>query len=196
MTDQTTHINKRNVTLWVLAFFAAMGAAIWLSVAFDLGGLWSTVLMLLATLMLIPMVSAAQKAAKSGGTMTPATKRYNRRFIAMSLGYVGLLMMSVGLFNAYQIAGPALWMLALLPTLPVMGMVWAMARLVIEEDDEYQRQKTVNAALIATGITLVICTLWGFLETFGLVPHVWLWATFPIWAIGLGVGQMMVRDKV
>jgi len=39
----------------------------------------------------------------------------------------------------------------------------------------------------------VAATLWGFLEMFGLAPHLWLWAVFPAWALGLGVGQMANR---
>lgn len=195
MNDQMTHTSKFGVLFWVLIFFAAMGTAVFLSVTLDLGGFWSAMLILVGMLSMIPMVKAAQKAAKSAGGMTPAYARYNRRFMVMTFGYVAVLLTSVSLFNQYDVSGPALWLLAVLPTLPIMGMVWAMTRLLIEEDDEYQRQKTMHSALIATGITLVVSTLWGFLETFGLVPHVWLWAVFPIWAIGLGIGQIVVRDK-
>ena len=59
MTDQATQSSKPKVLPWVVAFFAAMIAAVWASETFDLGGFWSAILMLLAMLVLIPMVSAA-----------------------------------------------------------------------------------------------------------------------------------------
>ncbi len=195
MTDNIQSNSKTAVLFWMLAFFTAMGVASWFSFSFNLDGVWMTVLMLLAMLLLIPMVSAAQTAAKKAGNITPAVRRYTRRFVAMSFAYVAVLLISVGLYNSYGVTGPVLWVLALLPSLPVMGMMWAIARLLIEEDDEYQRQKMVNSSLIATGITLIICTIWGFLETFGLVPHIWVWAVFPIWATSWGLGQLFMREK-
>jgi ABC-type multidrug transport system permease subunit len=68
-----------------------------------------------------------------------------------------------------------------------------MGRFLMEETDENQRMRMVRASLVATGFVLVLASLWGFLEMFGLVPHVWLWAVFPAWSIGLGVGQAANR---
>ena len=121
--------------------------------------------------------------------------RYNRRFVAASLAYVVGLFAAIGLDDYFALTGPALWLVALLPTAPIMAMIWTMARLLIEETDEYLRMKTVKASLVATGFLLVIATLWGFLEMFRLVPHIWTWAAFPVWALGLGVGQFATRAR-
>jgi hypothetical protein len=77
--------------------------------------------------------------------------------------------------------------------IPIIGMIVTMARLLVEETDEYQRMRIVRASLVATGLLLAIASVWGFLEMFELVPHVWAWAAFPVWAVGLALGQLANR---
>jgi hypothetical protein len=144
-------------------------------------------------LLLIPMVRSTERAQAASGCVTPATRRYNRRVLVMSFGYLLALFVAIGVTRQLDVRGPLLWVLAILPTLPIMGMIVTIARLLIEETDEYQRTRTVRASLVATGVLLVVATLWGFLEMFGLVPHVWVWAAFPVWALGLGIGQIVNR---
>ena len=114
----------------------------------------------------------------------------------MSFGYVAALFVALGIDHSYTVDGPLLWLLALVPTIPIMGMIWTIARLLVEETDEFQRLRMVRASLVATGLLLVVGTLWGFLEMFGLVPHVWMWAVFPIWSVGLGLGQLYNRVTI
>ena len=68
-------------------------------------------------------------------------------------------------------------------------MIIIMARYLMEETDEYLRHRASFSSLIGLGVVLVLGTVWGFLETFGLVPHIWAWWVMPAWAIGLGIGQ-------
>ena len=51
--------------------------------------------------------------------------------------------------------------------------------------------------VLGLGVVLAAGSFWGFLETFGVVPHVWAWWTFPVWAIGMGLSQgwMAWRDR-
>lgn len=184
---------RRSRFLWAIAFVAGMGLAGAIINSVHLGFVGSLAVALVPMLMLIPLVRSAERAQASSGCVTPAMRRYNRRFLAMSFGYVLALFVALGATRQLAIQGPLLWLLALLPTIPIMGMIWTIARLLVEETDEYQRMRMVRASLIATGLLLVVATLWGFLEMFGLVPHLEMWAAFPIWALGLGVGQMANR---
>jgi len=52
-----------------------------------------------------------------------------------------------------------------------------------------------EAALWATGGLLAVATVWGFLEMFGLVPHIESWAAFPIWAVCLAPAQVLARRR-
>jgi hypothetical protein len=184
---------KRTTMLWAAAFVVSMGVASGLVGSGRLGTIETFVAVAVPMLLLIPMVRSAERMQAAAGCATAATRTYNRRCLAMSFGYVLALFLTIGVTDRLSITGPLLWFLAVLPAIPIIGIVWAMARLLIEETDEYQRLRIVRASLVATGLVLVISTLWGFLEMFGLAPHLWLWAVFPIWAIGLGVGQLANR---
>ena len=184
---------KRARIWWSVAFVAGMGIAGGIINSVELGFVGSLAVALVPMLMLIPLVRSAERAQAAAGCTTPAMRRYNRRFLVMSFGYVLTLFAALGTTRQMTIEGPLLWVLALLPTIPIMGMIWTIARLLVEETDEYQRMRMVRASLIATGVLLVAATLWGFLEMFGLVPHVENWAAFPVWAIGLGIGQLANR---
>ena len=50
------------------------------------------------------------------------------------------------------------------------------------------RSRFVQQALIATGLTLSICTAWGFLENFGVAPHIYAYYAAILWFAGLGLG--------
>ena len=65
-----------------------------------------------------------------------------------------------------------------------------MARLLAEEEDEYQRHRHVRASLFGLGTLLTLATIWGFFEQFDLVPHVPTWAAVPVFALGLGLAQL------
>jgi hypothetical protein len=184
---------KRSRNLWAAIFVLAMIAA---AIAIDTvhAGVWgSLAIALVPMLFLIPMIRSAERAQVETGGATAAMLRYTRRVTVMTFAYVIALFAAIGITRQMEVQGPFLWILALLPTIPIVGMVIAMGRLLVEETDEYQRLRFLRASVVATGFVLVLSTLWGFLEMFGLVPHLWLWAVFPVWALGLGVGQMVNR---
>ena len=80
----------------------------------------------------------------------------------------------------------AAFALASLPSVGVLWMVYAMGRLLAEEEDEYQRHRHIRASLFGLGTLLTLATIWGFFEQFDLVPHVPTWAAVPVFALGLG----------
>jgi fluoride ion exporter CrcB/FEX len=117
-----------------------------------------------------------------------AQRRYNRRVIGLSLAYAALLMGSVWVFRHSRPQGPVAYGLAVLPALPLVGIFVAMGRYLVEEGDEYLRSVEIRKALIATGFMLAVTTVWGFLQSFELVPHVdFYWAAI-LWFGGLGLG--------
>jgi hypothetical protein len=185
--------SRRTTMLWAAAFVVSMGLASGLVGSGQLGTVETFVAVAVPMLLLVPMVRSAERMQAAAGCTTPAMRAYNRRCLAMSFGYILALFLTIGVTEHLRVRGPLLWFLAVLPAIPIIGIVWAIARLLIEETDEYQRLRMVRASLVATGLVLVTSTLWGFLEMFGLAPHLWLWAVFPVWAIGLGIGQLVNR---
>lgn len=158
--------------------------------AFNRGG-WVAGLIVLAILSALAVIVIrrfkGEHVARIYGS--PALWRYNIRFLLAMVGYVLGLLAAISIHNSGMPPGPLGYAVSLLPTLPVLAMIYIMARYLIEETDEYLRHRASFSSLIGLGVVLVLGTVWGFLETFGLAPHIWAWWVVPAWAIGLGIGQ-------
>lgn len=126
-------------------------------------------------------------------TMKPAQRRYLIRLAVAMICYMASLFVAIRLVRDGHLTGVPAWGLALLPGLSVAGVFWAIGRLLVEETDEYQRMMLVRQTLIATGFTLTIVTIYGFLENFRLVGHIDAFYIAILWFIGLGVGSAANR---
>ncbi|WP_174280410.1 hypothetical protein [Sphingomonas bacterium] len=119
---------------------------------------------------------------------TPAVRRYTRRVLGLSIGYTALLFGAVWLFRHHPLAGLPGMLVASLPALAVVGIFAAIGRYLVEETDEYLRALASRQALIATGFSLSITTVYGFIEDAGLAPHVPAFYVAVLWFAGFGVG--------
>lgn len=180
---------RRSTALWAAAFFAGTFGVAGSSLVFDLGSGLSTALFLAGMLLLIPFVRSAERSQRLRGSSSSALRRYSRRMIVISFLYVATLMGAIWLSKIGSYPTPIHVAIAIAPSLPIAAMVWAMGRLLVEEQDEYLRSRHIHHALAATGFTLVVATVWGFLEQFQLAPHIPAYWVFPAWAIGLGLSQ-------
>ncbi|MEQ1497463.1 MAG: hypothetical protein ABL914_02295 [Novosphingobium sp.] len=187
----------RSSLLWGAVFGLGLALTGWLVRSERIAWPWDAVLIAVFSLSLVMLRRAALNRAEGCGTATAALKAYNRRALIWALSYIGLLGAALTARATWHPSGPVLWLLALLPSLTIAFLVWAMARYLTEEDDEYQRMRQINAALFATGFLLVTASLWGFLETFGVAPHAEGWWSVGVWAVGLGLGNaaQSLRDR-
>lgn len=119
----------------------------------------------------------------------PAQRRYVLRVAIFTAAYIVTLTTAIHYVRDGGVTGPLAYVLGVLPGLSVAGFFWAIGRLIVEEKDEYLRMLMVRQALVATGLTLSLVTIWGFLENLGLVPHVDAFYVAIIWFFGLGVGS-------
>jgi hypothetical protein len=120
-----------------------------------------------------------------------AQKRYLRRILVATACYLVTLFVAVRFVGHGQVTGALAYLLGVLPGLSVAAFFWAIGRLLIEEKDEYLRMLAVRQVLVATGLTLSLVTIWGFLENLRLVPHVDAFYVAVLWFIGLGVGSLV-----
>jgi len=125
--------------------------------------------------------------------MSPATRRYNKRVIVLSLVYAAFLICAVYAFKHHLVGGPVAWIVAILPALPIIGIFAAIGLYLVEEQDEYVRMLMVRQTLWASGFALSIATMWGFLESFELVSHVEVYWVSVLWFGGLGLGNVANR---
>lgn len=155
------------------------------------------ILIIANMLLLIPMTRAAKRQQEEKGAMSPALRAYNRRVLACMALYMVAMIGGGMLYDRMEPEGPLLWLLALAPLPPLLAFIWAIVRYYFEEQDEFLRHRAVSGALVGLVLVLLFGTVWGFLEMYGLAPHIWNWWVFPVWAIGLGIGTcwpMLRRD--
>ena len=119
---------------------------------------------------------------------SPAIRNYTVRLFILMTAYLLLLLLAKYTFKRDLAEGALLWILAVLPALPIVGVFWAIGRLLVEETDEYLRSLLVRQLLIASAITLSVATVYGFLENFGLVGHVDAFYLTMLFFVGMGVG--------
>lgn len=125
---------------------------------------------------------------------SPATRRYLIRMTVLMSLYVVLIFAAGWTFRHTAIAGPLAYALAIAPALPIIGVFWAIMRLLVEEPDEFIRMLLVRQCLIATGFCLTVMTIWEFLQNYDLVPpgQGGFGAAF-FWFVGLGFGAIYNR---
>lgn len=133
-------------------------------------------------------------------TATAAGRRYLRRLMPTMAAYVVVLFACIWAIKNQHPTGAALVVLSVLPALPILGAIAVMGLYLVEETDEFQRQRIASCMLVGTGVLLSAVTVYGFLTNGGAVkpdPELGLWA-FPLWCASWGLAQcvMGLRDRM
>ncbi len=178
---------------WAGLMFGIYGAIAGLHINGVIAGTAATLLYVLPIGLLWPLYRSSQRTSQSNGMASRAIRTYHRRFLLATLGYLLGLGAAIVIQQSFNGSGELTtglaFAIAVLPIIPVIGMIWAMARYLIEETDEYLRYRAAAASLFGLAALLVVACSWGFLELFGAVPHAPGWLSFPIWALAMGVAQ-------
>jgi len=198
--DQTTGLGTGFWAAWsaaMLVISAAFSAAIWWlkPLTNDWPGLLAAGAAVIAfTGALLGVATLPQRMRRKRGLegrLREPYKRYTRRFLPAMIAYVVLIMAATAYAKQAEPSGPILFLLGLAPSLPVLLAIRAITLLPREEDDEYLRDRIYRSYTWASGATLAICTVWGFLDSFDAVPPVEMWVVFPIWAAAMGVARCL-----
>lgn len=125
---------------------------------------------------------------------SPAIRRYTIRLAILMSLYLVILFIAVRTFRHGDIAGLPAYALAIAPALPIIGVFWAVMRLLVEEPDEFLRMLQVRQCLFATGFCLTVMTVWEFLQNFELAaPGNGGFGAAFFWFVGLGLGAVYNR---
>jgi hypothetical protein len=175
----------------VVTYVATLLAAIYIWAAYHPQGVALALTIAAPVAALGWLARQGYRRRRLGNCNNTAQRAYTRRAVPLMIAYVAALFVAIWLHDAMAPTGPIAVALAILPALPLIGMIWAMGRLLVEEQDEYLRSLHVRQFMIATGFMLVVTCVWGFLETFELVPHVPMYWAFITWCAGLGIGTLV-----
>lgn len=189
----------RGPAFWAVAVFVATALVVMLVTSDAINRTTSILLTAVPVMLVMVMFRAGYKSADDPTSCSAAKgvaqKRYIKRtaiFTSLYLAAFALLMFAD---RELEISRELKFALALLPGMAILGVFWAIGRLIVEEQDEFMRMLVVRQALVATAVALSAATVWGFLESADLVIHVdaYYWAV--AWFLGLFVGAAMNRLK-
>ena len=86
-----------------------------------------------------------------------------------------------------KVEGPMLWVPAALTTLPVVGLIWVMARYLAEEVDEFHRLLVVRCLLWGTAAVMTSVCFHGLLQLLGWKGN---------WSAGVELGMFFAAMLV
>jgi hypothetical protein len=177
----------RSARVWAGLVLVAAAAIVTLKVTGAIDRTTAFILFAVSMGLLLPMVRAMTR--QRAGCSTVASVGYWRRMVLFGSLYALDLGIAIAVDEAVGVRGWFTVLFALLPTLPILGMIWAMGRYLVDETDEFLRHRAALAALIGLGVLLAVSTFVGFLERFGLNLHPEGWFALPVWAMGMCIGQ-------
>ena len=189
----------RGPWFWAASFMASTVALGLLAALGAIEGKGTILVLMCVPLLLLAAVARAAyscamaKQAASGKNANVAQTLYIKRVAIFTSLYLASFAALTFTDDAFEAPQAARFALALLPGLAVSGMFWAIARLIIEEKDEFLRMLTIRQTLIASGFALSAASIWGFLEAADLVIHLDAYWVAVAWFVGLFFGALANR---
>ena len=102
---------------------------------------------------------------------TKAARRYVYRLLPTMIVYVLFTFIAQWSFHHLHPTGLMVYLLAILPALPLVGSIAIVGLYIAEESDEFQRSIVIKSMLWGFGVALAIGSVWGSLEIFANAPH-------------------------
>jgi hypothetical protein len=185
----------RKAALWGAALIAGVWLGRQAGQLLQLEGIAAKALLLFPTLLIIPFAKAMQTAEAAAGYHSQARGQFNRRALFCGLAYVALLLVAITMKQRLQPPPAAVWLIALLPVVPIGLLGLTAKRYLAEETDEFLRDSFITMALIGTGVLILVAACWGFLANFGVLPPADSTLALAIWALGAVLGDLYCRWK-
>jgi hypothetical protein len=125
----------------------------------------------------------------------PAIRRYLRRLAASVSAYIALIILVAFYFYKFHPRGPFAYLLAVVPTIAIIGQIVTIGLYLAEEKDEFQRNLFIQAILWGLGGVLAFTSMWGLLEMFTHIAHFQPTWTFSVFWIFVGVSVPFLQRK-
>lgn len=173
------------------AFLLAVALSIWIG---QQGGVWAYVGGLGTVAASLAFALLSNRLFRREKIRSPM-RRYLLRFGVSMSAYVILLVAAVSLGRQGLAEGPWGYLIALAPSVGVLGAIASVGLYLAEETDEFARTTLIQSLLWGAAGTLGVATIWGFLETFDKAPHVPTWAIVPLFAVFMGFAQALIARR-
>lgn len=176
--------------------FATFGAVAGLALSEAINTATTMILMIVPAALFFQMIRAANSAAAAKGACSgegQAQRTYIKRVAIFASLYLLVLAIQVAVLRNAEPPIALRAALGVLPGLAVIGIFWAIGRLIVEEQDEFIRMLIVRQALIATAFALCAATIWGFLEAADVVVHLDAYWVALAWFVGQFIGAVSNR---
>ena len=161
----------RTVPFWAGITFGTFGAVMGLALTDAINSVTALILMIVPAGLFFQTMRVANSASDCIGR-GEAQRLYIKRVAIFASAYLVVIALQVSLLEGDDVSLAARAALSVMPGLAICGVFWAIGRLIVDEKDEFIRMLIVRQTLIATGLALGFATIWGFLETGGVVPHI------------------------
>jgi hypothetical protein len=125
----------------------------------------------------------------------PPEHRYVIRMWIIAALCVLFSAVAVVVFRHSHPPGALSYLVAVLPALPIMGVLVYTGVYLTEEKDEFQRNLLVQSLLGGTGGILAVVTAWGYMEDFARAPHLDLIWVYPLFWLCAGISYVLVRAR-
>lgn len=184
-----------NPRLWIGLLMGSIATIVALKLSGAIDSTTGLILMCGAAGLMIPLYRSKLVLMRARNAVSMAVANYTLGMMAAAAAYLLGLGIAITLHRNYELTPYVRLTLALLPALPIFGMIAVMARYLRDESDEYLRHRMIMASLGGLAAVLGIGSFWGFLETFELVPHARGWWSVPIWALGVGLTRLWLHAR-
>jgi len=120
---------------------------------------------------------------------TPAQRAHIRRTMWLLLAYAIILPPLVWYQAHNHVSHTVSVVMAIVASLPLLGIFASWGRYLSDEHDEYHQAITLRRNAIATNATMGAAIVWGFLQAFGVMPLVEAYWIPTVWVLMLGVSS-------
>lgn len=88
----------------------------------------------------------------------------------------------------------ATWVFSLVVAAPVIGHIWSYL-VWMRDSDEFLRTLTAKRFIVATGVTLAVTSVWGFMELYAKAPHISAAMVYPLLWASFGITAPFIRTS-
>lgn len=128
-------------------------------------------------------------------TTNLAKRRFMRRSVASAALVILFAFVAAASFRLLHLHGAVAYAVAVLPALPILWALVAVAQYLREETDEFQRSLHAEYLLWGIGGTLGVTTVWGYLEDFVQVRRLDLIYVYPIFWLFVAIAMPVVNRR-